>query len=144
MVPTEFVTAEPDHVAVHLGVTPPANLPAEVLPGLTLTTAPTGRTALTIIVGGRLHDHDHGGARRVGQRRVCVLRGPCYLALRRLVGGVTGSTGSSLAEPRRALTERDVIGVDVLATVADVTPPQYVEREFRSIRRPQGCLSTGY
>ena len=80
-----------------------------------------------------------------------VLRGPCYLALRTLLAGQHGLDGLVLvAEPGRALSERDVTdatGLDVVATVP-VTPriartidagllatrhPR--QREFRSLRR---------
>ena len=60
-----------------------------------------------------------------GERRIGVLRGPCYIALPTMQGADQGLDGIILvAEPGRALTERDVAdvtGVDVVATVP-VTP----------------------
>ena len=65
------------------------------------------------------------GPRASGERRLGVLRGPCYLALRTLLAAEHGLDGLVLvAEPGRALNERDVAdvtGLDVVATVP-VTP----------------------
>ena len=91
------------------------------------------------------------GPRASGERRLGVLRGPCYLALRTLLAGQHGLDGLVLvAEPGRALNERDVAdvtGLDVVATVP-VTPGvartidagllaarHQNQREFRDLRR---------
>ena len=123
VVPTELITNEPDQLAALLGVAPPDDLSAQVLPGLRLGTVPSGLAELTIFDEGALTAGARG-PHRPGERRPGVLRGPCYLALRSLLGA--GRHGLSVLvlvlvpEPGRALTERDVTdisGFDVVATV---------------------------
>ena len=121
MVPTELVTDDMVLTSAHLGVTTPPGEGGEVLDRLSLTTAPTGERQLTVIDAGQLHQ-GRLGPRRPRERRVAVLRGPCYLAMRTLhaadIGGVEGVI--LVVEPGRALTERDVtdvLGTDVIATV---------------------------
>ena len=150
MVRTELVTADPVLTAALLGVAPPDQLPAEVLPRLVLAQEASGEAELTIIDAGTVTEASVG-PRASGERRLGVLRGPCYLALRTLLAGQHGLDGLVLvAEPGRALNERDVAdvtGLDVVATVP-VTPGiartidagllaarHQNQREFRDLRR---------
>ena len=121
MVPTELVTGEHDRTAALLGVALDEDPRGEILGGLRLVVAPSGNSELTVVDGGALAGTPpmpHGP----GERRLGVLRGPCYLALRSvLAAGQHGLDGLILvAEPGRALSARDatdVTGLDVVATV---------------------------
>jgi hypothetical protein len=110
--------------AALLGVAPPDQLPAEVLPRLVLAQEASGEAELTIIDAGTVTKAS-ASSRASGDRRLGVLRGPCYIALRTLLAGQHRPDGIVLvAEPGRALNERDVTdvtGLDVVATVP-VTP----------------------
>ncbi len=98
--------------------------------------------------------------RAVGDLRIGVLRGPCYVALRTLVGTDTASLAGLVLclEAGRALDRRDVediAGLPVLAT-ADVTPAVARTldaglaatrlarmREFAEVRRWLTSLASG-
>lgn len=143
MVPTELVAAEVDQTAALLAVTPDGSGSAEILPGLRLATAPTGSAELVIIDAGTLTD-SKPVPQRPGERRLGVLRGPCYLALRSLLsGGQHGLDGLVLlAQSGRALTERDVCdvtGLDVVATVpASAAVARAIDAGLLATRVAQG------
>jgi hypothetical protein len=124
MVRTKLVTADPVLASALLGVALPDQLPAEILARLVLGQEAVGEPELTIIDAETVTKASVG-PRASGERRLGVLRGPCYLALRTLLAGQHGLDGLALvAEPVRALNERDVTyvtGLDVVATVP-VTP----------------------
>jgi hypothetical protein len=150
MVRTELVTTDPVLTSALLGVAQPDHLPAEVLPQLVLAQEASGEAELTIIDAGTVTEASVGPSAS-GERCLGVLRGPCYLALRTLLAGQHSLDGLVLvAEPGRALSERDVVdvtGLDVVATVP-VTPgiARTIDagllasrhenlREFRDLRR---------
>jgi hypothetical protein len=120
MVGVELVTENVKLTSALLGLGEPAESPAEVAPGLVLTTRSSGNAGLVVIDGGTLGSEQLTG-KRSGERRIGVLRGPCYLALRVLMAAEHDLDGLILlAEPGRALNERDVAdvaGLKVLATV---------------------------
>lgn len=124
MVGAELVAEDTSLVAALLGLTEPEDLPTELIGGLTLTKDSSGTAGMAIVDGGRL-DPARERSRGAGERRIGVLRGPCYLALRALLAADHDLDGLIVvAEPGRALNERDVAdvtGVPVIATVP-VTP----------------------
>ena len=117
MVRTELVAHEPDITAALLAVGLPDELPGEIVPNLTLTTAPAGGVELCVVDAGTLAKTTSGA----GERRIGVVRGPGYLALRTLLTDDYGLDGIVLlSEPGRALTRRDVTdvtGIEIVATV---------------------------
>jgi hypothetical protein len=151
MVPTELVTGDLDTMTALLGITPPADRPEPVLPGLRLAQTSTGDAELTVIDAGRQGDTQLGAV-GPGERRIGVLRGPCYLALRTLLSGRCETLDGVVvvAEPGRALTERDVadvLGIPVVAVVPAIpaiaraidagllTSRLAAQRELRPLRR---------
>lgn len=120
---------DPESAAALLGVASVAEVPTR-LTG-TLELAPLGSTSVhgcSALVSdvGQLGSASAGSERAVGRLLVGVLRGPCYVALRELVGADTALLAGLVlcSEAGRALDRRDVediAGVPVLATV-DVTP----------------------
>jgi conjugative relaxase-like TrwC/TraI family protein len=125
MVRTELVAHEPDISAALLGAALPDELPAEIVPDLTLTTQPEGGSAELCIVDAGTLTETTDRPSGPGERRVGVVRGPGYLALRTLLADDYGLDGIVLlTEPGRALTRRDVTdvtGIEIVATVP-VTP----------------------
>ncbi len=117
-----------DAAAALLGVALVADVPTQ-LTG-TLELAPLGSSAVhgcSALVSdvGQLGSAA-ASERAVGSLRIGVLRGPCYVALRELVGAEPPLPGGLVlcAEAGRSLDRRDVediAGLPVLATV-DVTP----------------------
>ncbi len=122
LVPTLLQSSDLGQVAGVLGLDSHADTTAEVLPGLTIGHGRPGRVGLVVADAGHA---DAQTAALPGARRIGVLRGPCYLALRRLASMDHGLDGLvMLAEQGRVLNERDVAdvtGLDVVATVP-VTP----------------------
>ncbi len=151
MVSTELVTADDDYTSALLGVGPPAEVPHRVMENLTLATGRWARRGLTVIDDGTLGLTRAGTPAKPGERRIGVLRGPCYLAIRTLMAAPYGLDGLIVvAEAGRALNERDVADVTGLDVVATVTATPSVARtidagllarryknltEFRPLRR---------
>jgi len=118
-----------DGAAAFLGVALVAEMPTR-LTG-TLELAPLGSRAAhgcwaLVSDVGRLGSATAASERARGRLRIGVLRGPCYVALRELMGPETLLLGGLVlcAEAGRSLDRRDVediAGLPVLATV-DVTP----------------------
>ena len=150
MVRTELVTADPELTSCAARCRPAGPVPREVLPRLVRRPASRPATRSSRSSTPAL-DRASVGPRTSGERRLAVLRGPCYLALRTLLAAEHGLDGIVLvAEPGRALNERDVTdvtGLDVVATVP-VTPGiartidaglltarHQNQREFRDLRR---------
>jgi hypothetical protein len=142
--PTELVA--PDAAAI-LGVPdPPDDGPGiAVLTNLTLT-ASARRAAASIVDGGRIATSTTAGA------TYSVLRGPCYLALRAMLGRVGPLADGIIlvAEEGRSLTQRDVEDVTGSPVVARIEHTSRVARlidaglliarlhhlsEFRDLRR---------
>jgi hypothetical protein len=130
MVRTELVAHEPDITAALIGAGLPDELPGEIVPNLTLATEPTGGAGLCIVDAGTLTkttDRPSGP----GERRIGVVRGPCYLALRTLLVDDYGLDGIVLlSEPGRSLTRRDVTDVTGLEIVATVPVTASVARSI--------------
>jgi hypothetical protein len=115
--------------AALLGVALVAEMPTQLTGTLELaplsSRAVHGCSALVSDVG-PMGSASAASDRAVGRLRIGVLRGPCYLALRELVGADKPLLGGLVlcAEAGRSLDRRDVediAGLPVLATV-DVTP----------------------
>ena len=123
---TRLMTSDPGAAAAVLGVTVPAGralLGTPVIERLELATDPVDDDAFTVVDAGRIEQFPASEVRVV---TVAVVRGPCYLALRSLVGsGGPQPDGIVLVrEPGRSLTAtdvEDVTGVPVFVTV-DVSP----------------------
>ncbi len=117
----ELVTEDVQLASALLGLGEPDESPAEVAPGLILATRSSETAGLTVIDGGAL-GLEPPAVKRSGERRIGVVRGPCYLALRALMAAEHDLDGLFLvSEPGRALNARDVAdvtGLDVLAAVA--------------------------
>jgi len=116
-----------DAAAALLGVALVAEMPTRLTGTLELaplgSRAAHGCSALVSDVGQLA---SAASERAVGRLRIGVLRGPCYVALRELVGADSHLLGGLVlcAEAGRSLDRRDVediAGLPVLATV-DVTP----------------------
>lgn len=118
-----------DAAAALLGVALVAGIPTQLTGTLELallgSRAAHGCSALVSDVG-QLGSASVASERAVGRIRIGVMRGPCYVGLRELVGADTHLLGGLVlcAEAGRSLDRRDVediAGLPVLATV-DVTP----------------------
>ena len=124
--PTRLITNDPGAAAAVLGITVTAGgaVPSTpVIEQLELSTDPSDDGAITVMDAGRIEQLPGPEERTI---TVAVVRGPCYLALRPLVGaGGPQPDGIVLVrEPGRSLTAtdvEDVTGVPVFATV-DVSP----------------------
>ena len=84
--PTRLMTSDPGAAAAVLGVTVPvgtALLGTPVIERLELATEPVDVDAFTVVDAGRIEQFPESEVRVV---TVAVVRGPCYLALRCLVG----------------------------------------------------------
>ena len=116
-----------DAAAALLGVALVAEMPTQLTD--TLELAPLGSRAAhrcSVLVSDVGQLRSAASERAVGRLRIGVLRGPCYVALRELVGADTPLLGGLVlcAEAGRSLDRRDVediAGLPILATV-DVTP----------------------
>ncbi len=124
MVSTELVTSDVEETSALLGLSAPYEVPFAIVDRLVFTGFDGLSNGFPVIDEGTLCNADVPCAREPGERRIGVLRGPCYLALRTLIAerhGLAGLDGLILlAEPGRALNERDVTdvtGLEVLATV---------------------------
>jgi hypothetical protein len=130
--PTQLVPDDPRSTAALMGVVPVLDKEwVEVCPNLTMATNShhvvlTGHPATTVIDGGRIPNgpFDEDSIPPVAfdeLERYAVLRGPCYVALSSLLVTSRRFDGIIvLAEPGRALSERDVtdvLGIPVVATV---------------------------
>ncbi|MEI2697474.1 MAG: hypothetical protein V9E94_03655 [Microthrixaceae bacterium] len=122
MVNTELVSSDAAHMSALLGLGPHTGRPSEVMENLVLTNQPSTNGMMVIIDGGTLDPTQDSPGSKPGERRIGVLRGPCYLALRTLMAAPHGLDGLIVvSEFGRALNERDVAdvtGLDVVATVA--------------------------
>lgn len=130
--PTQLVPDDPRATAALMGVALALDDDwVEVAPNLTMATNShhvvlTGHPTTTVIDGGRIpngpFDDDTPPPAMDGLERYAVLRGPCYVALSSLL--TTGRHFDGvilLAEPGRALSDRDVtdvLGIPVVAAIA--------------------------
>lgn len=151
MVSTELVSADIAHTSALLGLGVAGDGRREVTDHLVLTNEQQAHGGLTIIDGGTLGSAGDVPESEPGERRIGVLRGPCYLALRRIMAAPHGLDGLIVVtEPGRALNERDVADVTGLGVLATVPATPTIARtidagllarryrnltEFRMLRR---------
>ena len=151
MVNTELVTPDLEAACALLGLSAPDEVSGQIADHLVLSAQTGLDSGLAVVDHGTLRTAAEACARGRGERRIGVLRGPCYLALRTLMATEHDLDGLILvAEPGRALNERDitdVTGLEVLATVsaspaiarvidAGLLAARYRNlAEFRSLRR---------
>jgi hypothetical protein len=129
--PTELIARDSEGMAALLGLSVSADLGETVVvgPSLELRADASGSAAVVVIDGGS----DPGASESVpADERYLAVRGPCYLALRRIVrAGTPRYDGVILVtEPGRSLRAADVAEVLGLPVVAELAIDPAVARSI--------------